>query len=128
LRSGARPRGLRKDACNLRRDTSRLCRNRPRTLDHVPNQTVTAICAHQLAAHFYARASVADLAATAYLLAEESRDGKMTAAAFRESHRHRTQTRDPDPGVLRQDGITIREGDLRRVWKDRLVMLESVGS
>lgn len=70
--------------------------------------------------HFYARATVAELATAAHLLAKKSRDSKITAAAFRDRIGTGRKLAIQLLEFFDRTGITVREGDLRRTREDRL--------
>jgi selenocysteine-specific elongation factor len=72
--------------------------------------------------HFYQRETVAELAAAAHLLADNSRDGKITAAAFRDRVGTGRKLAIQILEFFDRSGITLREGDLRRIRKDRLAI------
>jgi len=78
--------------------------------------------------HFYQRETVADLAAAAHLLADDSRDGKITAASFRDRVGTGRKLAIQILEFFDRSGITLREGDLRRIRKDRLAIFGEPGS
>jgi selenocysteine-specific elongation factor len=73
--------------------------------------------------HFYAREVVVELAAAAQSLAERGHDGKVTAAAFRDRIGTGRKLAIQILEFFDRTGITIREGDLRRLREDRLEIL-----
>ena len=72
--------------------------------------------------HFYARATVAELATAAHLLAKKSRDSKITAAAFRDRIGTGRKLAIQLLEFFDRTGVTVREGDLRRTREDRLAI------
>ena len=77
--------------------------------------------------HFYAKATVAELAAAAHLLAKKSQDSKITAAAFRDRIGTGRKLAIQILEFFDRSGMTVREGDLRRTREDRLAMFGRVG-
>ena len=77
--------------------------------------------------HFYMRATVAELAATAQWVANRSPDGKITAAVFRDCIGTGRKLAIQILEFLDRTGVTVREGDLRRIRKDRLAIFEELG-
>src|SRR5271167_295710 len=77
--------------------------------------------------HFYAREVVVELAAAAHLLAERSRDGKITAAAFRDRIGTGRKLAIQILEFFDRAGMTIREGDVRRLREDRLATFKGAG-
>ena len=73
--------------------------------------------------HFYAREVVVELAA-AQSLAEQSHDRKMTVAVFRDRIGTGRKLAIQILEFLDRTGLTIREGDLRRLREDRLKILK----
>jgi selenocysteine-specific elongation factor len=70
--------------------------------------------------HFYTREVVVELAAAARSLAERSHDSKITAAAFRDRIGTGRKLAIQILEFFDRTGMTIREGDLRRLREDRL--------
>ena len=74
--------------------------------------------------HFYAREVVVELAAAAQSLAEQSHDSKITAAVFRDRIGTGRKLAIQILEFFDRTGMTIREGDLRRLREDRLEILK----
>jgi len=77
--------------------------------------------------HFYIRATVAELASTAQWVANRSPDGKITAAVFRDRIGTGRKLAIQILEFLDRTGVTVREGDLRRIRHDRLAIFEEPG-
>jgi selenocysteine-specific elongation factor len=77
--------------------------------------------------HFYMRATVAELAATAQWVANRSPDGKITAAVFRDRIGTGRKLAIQILEFLDRTGVTVREGDLRKIRQDRLAIFEELG-
>jgi selenocysteine-specific elongation factor len=77
--------------------------------------------------HFYDRAAVAELTQVAQLLTREARDGKFTAAAFRDRIGTGRKLAIQILEFLDRTGITLREGDLRSARKDSPKTGDSLG-
>lgn len=73
--------------------------------------------------HFYAWEVVVELAA-AQSLPEQSHDGKITAAVFRDRIGTGRKLAIQILEFFDRTGLTIREGDLRRLREDRLKILK----
>jgi selenocysteine-specific elongation factor len=76
--------------------------------------------------HFYPPAAVHELAAAAHLLAADSRDGMITTAAFRDRIGIGRKLAMHILEFFDRTGITMREGDLRRIREDRLAMFGKI--
>lgn len=74
--------------------------------------------------HYYPRTTLGELAGMAYLLARNSRDGKITAAAFRDSIGTGRKLAVHILEYFDRTAITLRDGDLRRVREDRLAIFK----
>ncbi len=77
--------------------------------------------------HFYPRATVAELAASARWLANGTSDGDITAAAFRDRIGTGRKLAIQILEFFDRTGITVREGDLRRIRNDRLTIFGEPG-
>jgi len=77
--------------------------------------------------HFYPRATVAELAASARWLANGNSDGDITAAAFRDRIGTGRKLAIQILEFFDRTGITVREGDLRRIRNDRLTIFGEPG-
>src|SRR5271169_5634804 len=77
--------------------------------------------------HFFTRECVVELAAAVHLLAERSQNGKITAAAFRDRIGTGRKLAIQILEFFDRTGMTIREGDLRRLREGRLETLKGAG-
>jgi selenocysteine-specific elongation factor len=77
--------------------------------------------------HFYMRTTVAELAATVRRVADENANGNITAAVFRDRIGTGRKLAIQILEFFDRTGITIREGDLRRIRQDRLPIFEELG-
>jgi selenocysteine-specific elongation factor len=69
-----------------------------------------------------------ELAATVQWVAEANPDGKFTAIMFRDRIGTGRKLAIQILEFFDRSGVTIREGDLRRIWHDRLAISEEPGS
>ena len=77
--------------------------------------------------HFYTRTTIAELAATMQRVANGNPEGKITAAVFRDRIGTGRKLAIQILEFFDRNGITIREGDLRRIRQDRLAIFEEPG-
>ena len=74
--------------------------------------------------HFYMRTTVAELAATMQRIADANPDGKFTAVMFRDRIGTGRKLAIQILEFFDWTGLTVREGDLRRIRHDRLAIFE----
>jgi selenocysteine-specific elongation factor len=78
--------------------------------------------------HLYMRATVAELAATVREVAEANPGGKFTAVMFRDRIGTGRKLAIQILEYFDRTGVTVREGDLRRIRHDRLAIFQEPGT
>jgi selenocysteine-specific elongation factor len=78
--------------------------------------------------HFYLRTTAAELVKIAHALAKESAGGKITASAFRDRIGTGRKVAIQILEFFDRTGLTVRQGDLRKVREDQLSLFAGTGA